>query len=249
MTPTMMVPSRRPGLTLVELLVVMAVLSLLTAGIVPGLTAQVRRAKILGTQQEITTLRDALRLYAEDVDAFPPTEDLAATPPIGGLQALIDLNRVPAALRPRWRGPYIISTMDPAYRQDAWDTAYDYAVTSVAPPRARVTSAGPDRSLVTTADNIRHDVEAQDLRMAKIRRVQAELEVITRAAQAYAVANSGYPAAIDDLYGPPPPYLWDESYRTDAWGNNYVRVGAGPKGQFKSRGPDGVNGGGDDIFP
>ena len=236
MTSMTMVPLRRSfGLTLVELLVVMAVLSLLTAGIVPGLTAQVRRAKILDTQQEITTLRDALRLYYEDLDAFPPT---------GTLQALID----PAPLP--WRGPYIISTRTPLdYRQDAWDVAYDYAVTSVTPPIARVTSAGPDRSLVATADNITQEVAAQDLRMAKIRRVQAELEVIARAAQTYAVANSGYPAAIGDLYGPPP-YLWDESYRTDAWGNNYVRAGAGPAGrQFKSYGPDGVNGGGDDIFP
>jgi hypothetical protein len=108
-----------------------------------------------------------------------------------------------------------------------------------------------DDAFSADSDDIPKQDSDRRIHSAEIRKeielmVQAELVVIQQRAAAYAADHGGnFPPGIHQLYLPPSFYLRDESYRRDAWGNDYVVEGT----QFKSRGPDGANGGGDDIYP
>ncbi|MBI5321175.1 type II secretion system major pseudopilin GspG [Bradyrhizobium sp.] len=99
------------GFTLLELLVVVAILGLLIGLVAPVALRQLGSARTSIAQQSIERLGSILEMYKLDVGTFPTTDQ--------GLQALITR---PAAI-PRWNGPYIKGDGVPL---DAWGRSYLY---------------------------------------------------------------------------------------------------------------------------
>ena len=106
--------SRRPGVegfTLVELLVVLAIIGLIAAVATPQVLRYLDTAKVDTTKTQIKNLANALELYYIDTGNYPSTEE--------GLAAL---SSRPANAR-TWNGPYI---KNGGVFADAWNTAYQY---------------------------------------------------------------------------------------------------------------------------
>lgn len=104
---------RERGFTLVELLVVLAILALLVAITTPQVLKYLARAKVDTARIEVQNLQTALDLFLIDVGRYPTQQE--------GLQALV---ANPGVLE-RWRGPYLKATSVPL---DPWGHSYQYRI-------------------------------------------------------------------------------------------------------------------------
>lgn len=104
----------RRGFTLMELLVVLAILGLLIAMVAPRVLGTQKKADISNAQNQIGMLKAALERYALDMKDFPSSED--------GLQSLVEPPS-DEGLAERWDGPYINSEALP---KDPWGNDYQY---------------------------------------------------------------------------------------------------------------------------
>jgi general secretion pathway protein G len=99
------------GFTLLEILVVIAILGLLIGLVAPAVLRQLGGARNSIARQSIERLSSVLDLYKLDLGGYPSTEQ--------GLQALLT--------RPadggNWNGPYVKGNEAPV---DPWNHAYDY---------------------------------------------------------------------------------------------------------------------------
>jgi general secretion pathway protein G len=118
------------GFTLVELLVVLAILGLLIALVAPAMIRQLGSAKHKIAQQSVERLAGILDIYRLDVGDYPSTEQ--------GLAALNDnVGDVPG-----WNGPYL---KDADSTRDPWGRPYQYRVPSQRPKHAfDIVSLGAD---------------------------------------------------------------------------------------------------------
>lgn len=98
------------GFTLMELLVVLAILGLLISLVGPRVLNQLGGAKTKTAAIQIKDLEQALEMYKLDVGRFPSTEQ--------GLTALVDK---PAGIA-GWNGPYLKSDVP----LDPWNREYQY---------------------------------------------------------------------------------------------------------------------------
>ncbi len=169
-------PARRRGFSLIELLIVLAILVLLASMVAPRLLGSRDKANIDAARTQINMLKSALELYSLDMSGYPTTEQ--------GLEALV---RPPAAssadgeedfgddsfsededlaglddddadedadssVASRWNGPYLKSDKVP---RDPWGSAYRYEFpgrnNNVGEPD--IWSIGPDRK-----DNTEDDI-------------------------------------------------------------------------------------------
>ena len=99
------------GFTLVELLVVLAILGMLAALVGPQVLNQLGGAKSKSAGIQIRDFEQALELYKLDVGRFPRTEE--------GLEALVDKPSSATG----WNGPYLKKSTIP---DDPWGNAYQY---------------------------------------------------------------------------------------------------------------------------
>jgi general secretion pathway protein G len=99
------------GFTLMELLVVLAILGLLMGLVGPTVLNQLSGAKTKTTGIQIKDMEQALEMYKLDVGRFPTTEQ--------GLSALV-AKPVSAS---GWNGPYLKSKKVPL---DPWKNQYHY---------------------------------------------------------------------------------------------------------------------------
>ncbi len=109
------VERREDGFTLLELLVVLAVLAMLIGLVAPAALRQLGNAKEKVAQQSVVRLAGVLDLYKLDVGRYPSTDQ--------GLQALV---AAPSGVR-GWHGPYL---KDGALPEDPWDHPFVYRVPS-----------------------------------------------------------------------------------------------------------------------
>lgn len=100
------------GFTLVELLVVLAILTLLAGLVGPRVLSQLGGAKTKSAAVQIADIEKAMEIFKLDVGRFPTNEE--------GLDAL---NKRPGSA-PGWSGPYLKGTGVPA---DPWGHPYRYA--------------------------------------------------------------------------------------------------------------------------
>ena len=107
------------GFTLVELLVVLAILGLLVGIAVPQLFKYFSRAKEDAARVQIQTIASGLDLFLLDLGRYPSDQE--------GLKALVE----PPPNLDRWSGPYV---SDPSVLNDPWARPYVYHV----PGRNRV---------------------------------------------------------------------------------------------------------------
>ena len=102
---------RALGFTLVELLVVLAILGMLAALVGPQVLNQLGGAKSKSAAIQISDLEQALEIYKLDVGRFPNSSQ--------GLEALV---RQPSGVK-GWNGPYLKKGELP---MDPWGSPYEY---------------------------------------------------------------------------------------------------------------------------
>jgi general secretion pathway protein G len=130
---------REAGFTLLELLVVLAILGLLIGLVAPRVLGILGTAKEKIAQQAIERLGTVLDIYKLDVGSYPTTEQ--------GLQAL--LTRPPGV--DHWNGPYLKGNKLPEdpwghpflYRSPSDREGYEYDLYSLG-PTGRAGGSGAD---------------------------------------------------------------------------------------------------------
>jgi len=98
------------GFTLLELLVVVAIIALLVGYVAPRYFSQVGKSEVGLARAQIDSLEKALDQYRLDTGHYPSTE-----------QGLAVLQARPAN-EPRWSGPYMRKAIPP----DPWGQSYRY---------------------------------------------------------------------------------------------------------------------------
>lgn len=98
------------GFTLLELLVVVAIIGLLAAYVGPRYFSQIGKSERSAAKSQVEALARALGTYRLDNGAFPTGDQ--------GLAALVTR----PADAPKWNGPYL----DKALPLDPWGRAYEY---------------------------------------------------------------------------------------------------------------------------
>ncbi len=124
---------KEAGMTLLEIIIVVALLGTLGVYLITNLTQQADTAKIDQTKLAIGNIRQALQLYRVHMKKFPTTDV--------GLQVLLE--------NPgdkRWRGPYLDNEKK---LFDPWDTEFEYESDG---RNVKIMSAGPDFQMGTDDD-------------------------------------------------------------------------------------------------
>ena len=98
------------GFTLLELLVVVAIIGLLASYVGPKYFQQINKSEKVAAKAQIETIAKVINTYRIDVGRFPSSTE--------GLKALVEK---PAAAN-GWAGPYL----DKAVPLDPWGHAYVY---------------------------------------------------------------------------------------------------------------------------
>jgi general secretion pathway protein G len=223
------------GFTLLEIIVVIAILALTTGIVIPLIGTSLRISSQESTEEEMENLEETFLQYFEDTNSL--VQDTGNDSD--------DISQLETNTRgvSGWGGPYIVRELTAYdYATDAWKMVYRYTYSGG--NSCTLQSAGPDRTF-GTSDDITKNIDASMVLREKIERTRDELDVVKVAAEDYADANGGaYPANIATVFSAG--FLSDESFRSDEWGNDYIKQTG--QNRFISRGPNGVEGGGDDIY-
>jgi general secretion pathway protein G len=131
----------RRGFTLIEIMLVMAIIVIIASGAVLAIQRTRGRAKIDQAKMYVGVFKTALGLYANDIGYYPSTQE--------GLQAL---RNCPSSLpNPQKWGPTpYIETDVPL---DPWDREYQYCNPGRHNPDFDIWSLGPDGQ-DNTADDV-----------------------------------------------------------------------------------------------
>jgi general secretion pathway protein G len=116
---------RRGGFTLVEVLLVLAILVILGAMVGVGVLQVKKNADKRAAKAQVAMIEETINLYRIDVGSFPET--------------LLDLQELPQGLRnpDKWGGPYLEKDVPP----DPWGNEYQYQPDG---DSFRIWSYGPD---------------------------------------------------------------------------------------------------------
>lgn len=123
------------GFSLLEILVVLAIMGVLATFVAPRLFNQVDRSKIVAATAQARSLKTSLDAFRLDVGRFPTSEE--------GLAVLVTAPQNPSE-RANWFGPYV----DGDIPVDPWGNPYRYVVPTgeqaAAGARPRIVSYGAD---------------------------------------------------------------------------------------------------------
>ena len=108
-----MSPRRIRAFTLIEVMVVVAILAVLAALIVPKVMSRPDEARVVAARQDIASLLQALKLYRLDNLRYPSTEQ--------GLAALVTRPTLPPA-PPNWKTGGYLERLP----RDPWGNPYQY---------------------------------------------------------------------------------------------------------------------------
>jgi len=96
----------RSGFTLIEMLIILAIMAALAAVLLPTLTNQIQKSEVSRVTGDLTNLRTAAEAFLVDVHRYPgDIEDLGT--PITATDTDADTVAYPPGLVARWDGPYI----------------------------------------------------------------------------------------------------------------------------------------------
>jgi general secretion pathway protein G len=116
-------PGGQGGFTLVEVLLVVAILGILATIVVVNVAGRGDDARIKATRASIEGIKTALNMYDVDTGRYPSS-----------LDSLINNDG-----SPNWKGPYLQSRAVPV---DQWGTAFSYTTQENG---FEIRSAGPDK--------------------------------------------------------------------------------------------------------
>ena len=116
----MMTRERQRGLTLIEIMVVVAILGLLAAMIVPNVIGQGEKAKVDIARANMASVANALKMYKLDNNDYPTTEE--------GLEALVE--RPPSAEKGEYNPEGYLKKVP----EDPWGNPYVYVSPGVDGP-------------------------------------------------------------------------------------------------------------------
>jgi len=122
-------PRRRRGFTLMEVLLVLAILVVLGSMVTVGYMQIQKNANRDAAKGQIGLLEDAVQLYALNVGTCPTTQ-----------QGLLALREAPSDLKnaAKWAGPYLSEELP----IDPWGQAYQYE--QISAEEFKIWSNGPD---------------------------------------------------------------------------------------------------------
>jgi general secretion pathway protein G len=135
---------RQEGMTLIEIMIVIAILGLLASIIGVAVMKNLQEARIGTAQTQIKDFESALQLYNRDCGKYPGTA--------AGLSALV---ANPGSC-PRWKG-YLASNTIP---NDPWGNPYEYFFPGTHGQEMEIISKGPDGELNTQDDVVSWSTEA-----------------------------------------------------------------------------------------
>lgn len=143
----------RGGFTLVEMLVVLAILVLLISMVGPRILGSKQKADISAAKTQIGMLMSALELYIVDMKVYPDTEV--------GLNALLEDPSTDEEEKSKWDGPYIKKSEIP---KDPWGNEYQYEFPGTHTKRKdpEIWSKGPDGQDNTEDDVVSWDGEKKE---------------------------------------------------------------------------------------
>lgn len=106
--------SRDAGFTLIEIMVVIAIIGILATMIVPKIMGRPDEARAMAAKQDVGTIVQALKLYRLDIGRYPTTDQ--------GLKALVE-KPTSEPVPQNWKmGGYLESLP-----KDPWGNVYQYA--------------------------------------------------------------------------------------------------------------------------
>jgi general secretion pathway protein G len=103
------------GYSLLEVLIVLAIIAMIAAFVGPRLIAQLDRSKVTAAKVQMRALSAGLQTMRMDLGRYPSQGE--------GLEALVARPEVDADLGEAWNGPYL----DGALPKDPWGRAFVYA--------------------------------------------------------------------------------------------------------------------------
>ena len=101
------------GFTLIEIMVVVAILGILAALVVPKIMGRPDEARIVAAKQDIAAIKQALNLYRLDNMRYPTTEQ--------GLQALVE-KPASGPIPANWKSGGYLERLP----KDPWGAPYQY---------------------------------------------------------------------------------------------------------------------------
>ena len=119
----------KAGYSLLEILIVLAIIALIAALVGPRLFAQLDKAKVTTARVEVRSLETALQTMELDIGRYPTESE--------GLSLLVDGDRKTVA---GWNGPYLASGVP----MDPWAHPYVYEPPVDATHAPKVHSLGSD---------------------------------------------------------------------------------------------------------
>ena len=119
----------RPGYSLMEILVAVAIIAVLATLVAPRLFGQLDRSRVTAAETQIRMIETALDTMRLDIGRYPTAEE--------GLNLLLQSN---TNVEQMWNGPY----MDDGLPADPWSRAYLYLPAQSSADRGQVYSLGAD---------------------------------------------------------------------------------------------------------
>ncbi|MBL8511825.1 MAG: type II secretion system major pseudopilin GspG [Betaproteobacteria bacterium] len=128
------------GFTLLEMLVVLAIIGVLAALVGPKLIGVTEDANRKAAEAQVKTLRTAVEAFRLSVGRYPTAQE-----------GLIVISKAPSdpAIAARWRGPYI----DGELPQDPWGMPYQYSLPGANGQPFALYSFGADKARGGEGDN------------------------------------------------------------------------------------------------
>jgi general secretion pathway protein G len=112
--------------TLIEIMIVVAILGMLAALVAPNLIGSLDKAKVKATKSQLVSLKDAVQQYYFDMSEYPQSlENLLVNPG-----------------NDKWDGPYLDAKNVP---KDGWDNDFQYSVPGSDNMPFEVMSLGADK--------------------------------------------------------------------------------------------------------